>query len=341
MMSLVYVDWARRKRMLKREAWLAIGLAYGLLVMAWIAPGSFRTSSSLAAAWTWAMMLVRVLYFHTGLLLLLIGVAAIWTRRYPMALCCLPLVLVTVVWPWMNWGTASITSEGPVLRTISANLLMVNQNTEPILDEIVAAGADVIFLQEYTEHWDKAVQDRLGQAYPYKVIYPQEDSFGAAIYSRHPFASKPVNDSSMGKWGVVQLSATIDFGGKAIDCWNIHLVPPRNWDYAIEHLDEMRDFEQRLRATSRAHVIVAGDFNFSGATLQASAIRSTGFKDAFEEAGAGRGNTWPVNGIFRYLPGIRLDHIYLSPGLRCRSIRTGTGSGSDHRPLIAEIELDL
>ena len=80
----------------------------------------------------------------------------------------------------------------------------------------------------------------------------------------------------MGKWGVVQLSARIDFRGQAIDCWNIHLVPPRNWDYTIEHLDEMRDFEQRLKATSGKHVIVAGDFNFSGATLQASAIGRQG-----------------------------------------------------------------
>ena len=45
LMALVYVDWAHRKRMLKREAWLAIGVAYGLLTMAWIAPGSFETSS--------------------------------------------------------------------------------------------------------------------------------------------------------------------------------------------------------------------------------------------------------------------------------------------------------
>jgi endonuclease/exonuclease/phosphatase (EEP) superfamily protein YafD len=71
--------------------------------------------------------------------------------------------------------------------------------------------------------------------------------------------------------------------------------------------------------------------------LQARAIEGAGFHDAFVEAGVGRGSTWPVNGIFRYLPGIRLDHVFLSPRLACRTIRTGTGYGSDHRPLVAEI----
>jgi endonuclease/exonuclease/phosphatase (EEP) superfamily protein YafD len=239
----------------------------------------------------------------------------------------------------MNLKGSPATARGPVIRVISANLLMVNRDTPPILREIEDANADLVFLQEYTEHWDKEFTQWFGQAYPYRLIYPQEDSFGAAIYSRHPFAGQPKLDSSMGKWGIVQLSADVAVGNTIIQCRNVHLVPPRNWDYTVEHLDEMREFEQRLRGNSSRNVIIAGDFNFTGSTLQANAIARSGFHDAFDEAGSGRGATWPVNGVFRYLPGIRLDHIFLSQNLHCRRIETGNGYGSDHRPLIAELEL--
>ena len=38
----------------------------------------------------------------------------------------------------------------------------------------------------------------------------------------------------------------------------------------------------------------------------------------------------------RWFPGIRLDHIFLSKELTSTQSRTGTGAGSDHRPVIAE-----
>lgn len=48
---------------------------------------------------------------------------------------------------------------------------------------------------------------------------------------------------------------------------------------------------------------------------------------------------WPVNDWLRYVPGIRLDHVCLGGGLTCSQSRTGTGVGSDHRPIIARVAL--
>jgi len=138
---------------------------------------------------------------------------------------------------------------------------------------------------------------------------------------------------------MVQLRAVVDVHGTPVLCQNIHLIPPRNFEYTVEHFDEMRDFVQMLFNENGRPAIVAGDFNFTGSTLQAQTIKSIGFKDAFLDAGTGRGSTWPVNSIFRYLPGIRLDHIFLSPKLQCRSIAQGKGYGSDHRPLVADLAL--
>lgn len=336
--SLAFPDLQHRKRMLRREAWAAIVISYLALLAAWLVPGSFATASRAAVLWAWAMTLIRVLYVHMGLLLLVIAIIAALTRRYRMALVCLPLILLTVVWPCLNFGPRSpAESHGPTFRIISANLLMINENTPPILDEIEQSNADIVFLQEYTDLWDRAFQQRFATKYPHRITNIQEDSFGAAIYSRLPFVGPGRKSDEMGKWGIVQLTALVDVQGTIVMCRNIHLMPPRKLDYTIEHFDEMRDFVEQLANSTQKPVIVAGDFNFTGSTLQARAVEKAGFHDAFADAGTGRGSTWPVNGIFRYLPGIRLDHIFLSPALTCQNIHTGAGYGSDHRPLIARI----
>ena len=64
-----------------------------------------------------------------------------------------------------------------------------------------------------------------------------------------------------------------------------------------------------------------------------------GFTDAWDIAGRGRGATWPANSFLRYLPGVRIDHMYLSEELTATKVRRGTLPGSDHRYVVADIAL--
>jgi endonuclease/exonuclease/phosphatase (EEP) superfamily protein YafD len=85
--------------------------------------------------------------------------------------------------------------------------------------------------------------------------------------------------------------------------------------------------------------VVSGDFNFTGHTWQADSLLALGFADAHQQAGTGRGATWPVIGLARYLPGIQLDHVFLRGGVACRGLSLGVGQNSDHRPLTATLAL--
>jgi endonuclease/exonuclease/phosphatase (EEP) superfamily protein YafD len=140
----------------------------------------------------------------------------------------------------------------------------------------------------------------------------------------------------MGRWPLPQIRATVRAGGRDVTVYNIHLLPMRRLDYMTEH---WREFEDLLGLLSRERgpTVVAGDFNFTETCPQQGALRRTGFRDAHDLAGSGRGATWPVNGILRGVPGIRLDHVYLGPGLTAASARTGVGQGSDHRPIIVDV----
>jgi endonuclease/exonuclease/phosphatase (EEP) superfamily protein YafD len=57
--------------------------------------------------------------------------------------------------------------------------------------------------------------------------------------------------------------------------------------------------------------------------------------DAWETGGRGFGFTWP-NGMFQ-LPPIRLDHVFVSRDFGVLGARVGTGAGSDHRPVVADV----
>jgi endonuclease/exonuclease/phosphatase family metal-dependent hydrolase len=93
-----------------------------------------------------------------------------------------------------------------------------------------------------------------------------------------------------------------------------------------------------LLSEELAHpVVVVGDFNDRPVSVVHSELRRH-FVDAFRTAGAGDGST------FQYGPvRLRLDHIYASQGVQvvaCAVRRSGLAAvASDHRPLVAEIEL--
>jgi endonuclease/exonuclease/phosphatase (EEP) superfamily protein YafD len=221
------------------------------------------------------------------------------------------------------------------VRIMSVNLLMVNRNVEPILAEIGAADPEVVLLQEYTDHWHEAWVKAHGKRYPHGGHVNREDSFGIAIWSKRPLADVRV-DVPIGDGSTPQMRAVMQHAGRPIALYNVHLLPPRTFSYLAGHRMEVRNLVSLLEA-EKLPAIVTGDFNFSMRTPQADRLLAAGYVDAHRSAGRGRGATWPVIGITRYVPGVQLDHVFLRGPLACARVETGEGRGSDHRPLMVEL----
>lgn len=87
-----------------------------------------------------------------------------------------------------------------------------------------------------------------------------------------------------------------------------------------------------MESCGRQNTIIAGDFNMPPRGVVYRRIAGQ-YRNAFS-AGNGFGYTYRSS-----LPVLRIDHIFLSPDLRpvrCRTIGTRV---SDHRPVVAEVEL--
>ncbi len=131
----------------------------------------------------------------------------------------------------------------------------------------------------------------------------------------------------------------------------VHLMTPRFGIKAIAKrgkLGEMEAYAQyRLiqadticgdLSLDRGPIVVAGDFNSTVSSLVIRKLLNKGFEDAFSVAGNGYGYTYGQYTPLHY-PFMRIDHILINKDWKVVDCFTGNSIGSDHSPVIADLEL--
>ena len=330
---------APRWPLVRPAAWLIVIASYAVILFAFLFPHDFRHQGAAYTCAAWTAFMIRTFLFHLGLLLLLVAALAATLRRWRLLIATAPLLLFTAGPAlWSCVPKPGRTASGPTVTVMSINLLGANRNTAGIVEEVRAADPDILLLLEYRAHWHAAFSAALGDHYPHFTCVQREDNFGMAFYARTPLAEPVDMTIPLGAAGTPQMRAVVRIGSRNVALYGVHLMPPRGRAATLEQRREFADLLDRLE-TELLPVILCGDFNFTSASPFADALRRRGLTDSHQLAGRGRGTTWPVLGFFRWLPGLRLDHIFLSSELTSLRSVTGIGQGSDHRPVLAQIGL--
>ena len=329
----------RRTRLRVEIAVLVIGLTL-VLVGAWLVPQDFGNDNRWYLRLAWSAFMVRVLHFHIGLMLLVVALLAAAMRAYRLALIAVPAIVLTVVVP-LTWGTwhSAPASKGPPLRVMSINLLVGSAGDEQVLDDIDDARPDVLVLQEYDDLWHDSLHEALSDDYPHFKVALRGDSFGLGVYSRTPLTEPDDGyQLTLGDGTLPQFRVRMQHAGSELTIYAVHLLPPIGLDYTAETRRQFADLVDNIEQEG-GPVIVAGDLNATEATPHHAALADAGMSDAWSLAGSGRGSTWPATRYLRLLPGLRLDHVYVSRDLTVTRVRTGNDSESDHRPVTADVAL--
>lgn len=268
----------------------------------------------------------------------------VWTRdRWSAALLVVGAVVTVgpiMGWNWPRpWRTALENAEGAGL--VRLRVMTFNEENEHVSGPDLVAflereQIDLACFQEWHPH--PAVEAYLAQGW-------QRDPSGG-IASRHPIVGVldpgvvPQSDPNLSRV-LVQLP-----GGRVVQ---VALMHGETMRFGLDHLARgdthglettiarrarrLRRIGQALDERRDLPTLVAGDFN---TPPQSPLHRALGprLRDAFAEAGHGFGYTWPS-----VLPGLRIDYVFVSPEWRVRSCRVGPALGSDHRPVVAEVEL--
>jgi len=240
--------------------------------------------------------------------------------------------LVALVAPRAVGGpTEAQGGAGEPLRVMTFNLERGGADAAAIAQLVERADVDVLSLQEVdadaVAELDAALRDEL----PSRVTALGEGTHGTALYARGTI--RPL-DPAHGTLDDQARALVAVPGAQAVELMAVHPLAPAS----AGRVDRWRaDMRALPSATPDAGVrVLAGDFN---ATLDHAELRrliATGYVDAASVVGEGLRPSWPVG---RLLPPVTIDHVLADRRCGIRGVAVHKLPGSDHRAVIAELQI--
>ena len=277
----------------------------------------------------------QLVAFRTQFALAALVVAAALGRWWRAAV--LPLVLVVaaaaiVVVPRLTDELVARPA-GPVLRVLSANVLLDAADPAALAATITRTDADVVALPEASgryarelagrlDGYEVVTDPRLGSRQPSTPLVIRSSLQPAREPGPHDVSNDPV-------------AARIRLGGHQLTVIGVHTTAPwpgrePTWSSDLAAL--------ATRCTRTTPTVLLGDFNATSDHSGFRGLTDAGCTDVGAAAGDGLVGTWPQRAP-RAL-GAVLDHVLLAgAGLGATAYSVIDSPGSDHRAVSAGIDL--
>ena len=221
--------------------------------------------------------------------------------------------------------------EAPIpLSVLLANLWTPNTEHDRVLTLIASTSPDVAVFIEVNDRWRRVI-DSLAE---YQLVaVPRDDNFGMAVLSRVPVLDQ--QEMTLGTSGMPTLHVTVASPTGPLHVLAVHPPPPVNhrwWHHRNRQLAAITT----LVADSPEPWIVLGDLNTTPWSPSFSIVlRDNHLVNSARRRGLRP--TWPAR--WPWLLRIPIDHCLHSPSISTVACRLGPQIGSDHRPLILELDL--
>jgi endonuclease/exonuclease/phosphatase (EEP) superfamily protein YafD len=218
-------------------------------------------------------------------------------------------------------------ARGERLRLITFNVWYRNDSLERVLEFLSRSDADVLILQELDLARIDWIAQRLS-AYPFFAM-AGTNRHGVAMFSRWPLQASP---APLGTARI--LRGTLQWRGVPLTVFGAHLSWPLSRHSVDARTRELQWLADAV-AFERTPVLVAGDFNLTPWSRHYERFVA---RSALADCAAGHGllPTWPAQFA---LARIRIDMCFASTQWRVRNVSVGPPLGSDHLPVIVDVEL--
>jgi len=224
---------------------------------------------------------------------------------------------------------------GPVLRVLTANLLVGRAGAKAVAELVGRQHADVLFVQELTDEAAAGLERAgLGDLLPYRVTQQATRSSRGSIYARYPLCGGPPAAPP----SAARCTARLDLpSGPSVQLACIHAAPPRP-PWSPGATARWRSQLAALPAPGAGPHVLAGDFNATLDHAQFRRLLARGYLDAASQAGDGLSPTWgPRPGRRPTL--LAIDHVLTDRSCAVLTTSAHWLTGSDHRALYAELRL--
>ena len=221
------------------------------------------------------------------------------------------------------------------IKLLILNVFIENRRTEEFLRLVEKVNPDLILLAEPDERWVKEIAD-LEKKYPFTVVYPLDNAYGMALYSRFELENPKLNffieDDIPSITTGVKLKS-----GAMVSLFCLHPRPPipTESDRSNERDAELL-FVGRMIKDFDEPTIVAGDLNDVAWSRTTKLFQKI---SGLLDPRIGRGLYTSFHAKY---PIIRfpLDHVFHSNHFRLVDLRRMPNVGSDHYPIYVELSYE-
>ncbi|WP_157963807.1 endonuclease/exonuclease/phosphatase family protein [Actinocorallia populi] len=224
---------------------------------------------------------------------------------------------------------ATVEADGPKLRVLTSNVFFGRASMAELVRIVERERVDVLSLQEFTPDAESGLDEQgLRALLPHKAADPRWGAGGSALYSRYPLTALPALPGTV----MAHPRAALEVDGRRIEVTAVHPLPPIRGEGLADWKHSLATLPPAGSGTLR---ILAGDFNATFDHARFRDLLDRGYSDAADRRGEGLTTTWG----FSDFPRLTLDHILVPRTVAVRSYDVLRLSGSDHRPVLAELQL--
>jgi endonuclease/exonuclease/phosphatase (EEP) superfamily protein YafD len=291
--------------------------------------------ASLAGEWVWWLDVLANFRAQFAIVLVVIGLVLLVSRWKKIAYGVLLVAGVNLAFvaPLYFGSPGPSDPSAPGLRVISFNLLSDNESFGEVVDFIESVDADLVFLHEASRPWEVALGS---SGLNYELIRARSDDliFGTLILARDEVEAVSFG-FGISEPRAVSLTYHPDDWPVEIEILSTHPMAP-----STKERSALRDAQLRFAAgwaeDRDGHYLVVGDLNATPWSWPFRNLVSVG--DLINsQRGFGLQPSFPAtSNVALRVP---IDHLLHSEMLRVRDRRLGPALGSDHFPLIVDLEL--
>lgn len=217
---------------------------------------------------------------------------------------------------------------GQAFRVFHMNVLQPNTAFGAAIAQALDSEADVISVQEVGPEWACALNDGLLHRYPFVYMEPRTNCYGIALFSKYPFQCV----RTITVRGAPFIEAFLAVNDVPVRLLAVHATSPISYGHFRRRNEQLSRLSDHLAHSDTATIMV-GDLN---TVPWDQAFRRFCFRSGLRSTTPMLQRTWPSIGPLAVIP---LDHVLVSHGVDPVALRTTSIAGSDHRALIADLQL--
>ncbi len=291
--------------------------------------------AAFAGRWVWWLDILanfRAQYVVGLIILGLIVLMSKW-RRIGYGVLTVAAINLVFVLPLYAGSPGQAVPDLPSLRVMSFNLLSTNQNYSEVIEYIRAVDPDLVLLYEASRPWEVAVESA---DLDYEVIRPRSDNliFGTLVMVRGEEVEAISYGFAESQPRAVSIKYRPTGWPEGINVLSTHPLAPTEKRRA-KLRDAQLEFAADWASEQEGAFMVVGDFN---ATPWSWPFRNLMANAPLRNSQLGFGLQPSFPSTSAFLLRVPIDHLLQSDSLSVVDRRLGPPMGSDHFPLVVDLQ---